>query len=57
MKFLAIIADRLCEPSTWAGMGPFITGIVWNIWPEHWQPISGAAFGFCGLMAMILRGR
>lgn len=57
MKFFSIIGERLCEPSTWAGMGPFLTSIAWNIWPEHWQPISGAAMGICGMVAMILHGR
>ena len=55
MKFTSIINDRLCEPSTWAGLGPFLTSIAWNIWPEHWQSISGAVMGICGMVAMLLK--
>lgn len=51
------LLDRAREPSTWAGMGPLLTAIGWNISPGAWESISFVCMGACGLLAIILKDK
>lgn len=54
---LKYILDRAREPSTWAGLGPLITAAGWQVSPEHWEAISMAGMGICGIIAIVLKDR
>ncbi len=54
---LEYVTARMKEPSTWASLGIFVTGIGWNIAPEYWQAIAGIGMGIGGALGFVLRER
>jgi hypothetical protein len=55
MKALSYVANRLKEPSTWAGLGTALTGAGVYIRPDLWQEIMGVGMTVSGLIAVLLK--
>lgn len=51
----AYIVARLREPSTWVGLGSFLTGVGVIVAPELWQQITAIGLGVGGLLAVIVK--
>jgi hypothetical protein len=52
--FQYIIA-RLQEPSTWVGLGSFLTGVGVVVAPEYWEAITGVGLAIGGFLAVVMK--
>lgn len=48
------VIARLREPSTWVGLGSFLTGVGFAIAPELWQQITAVGLGVGGLISVLM---
>ena len=53
-NLFTLIASRLREPSTWAGIGTLVTAVGFYVKPELWQAIAAVGMGLGGLMAVLI---
>lgn len=53
-KKLLGLVNRLKEPSSWAGIGVVLIGVV-GVTDAEWQVIAAAGSGLAGLIAMLLK--
>ena len=57
MKFVAYLANRFKEPSSWASISAALAAGGFNVNPGLWQNILLAGTGACALLAFILKER
>lgn len=57
MNTLSYLADRLREPSSWAGLAGILAAVGVSVSPEIWREATAAATGIAGLAAVLLRER
>mgnify|MGYP006290738051 CR=1 FL=1 len=55
MRFLIWVAERLKEPSTWAGLTVLLTTAGLNIDPELWKEIGTVSGGLAGLILIVTK--
>lgn len=55
--FWVYLADRMGQPSFWAGLGLFVTGSGLKIAPEYWQDVTMIGMCLSGALAMFLKSR
>ena len=49
------IVARLREPSTWVGLGSFLTGVGIVLAPELWEQITAIGLGVGGFLAVVVK--
>lgn len=54
MNFVTAILPKLREPSTWVGIGSFLTAIGFAVRPDLWQEISTVCMGIGGILGIVL---
>jgi hypothetical protein len=57
MTTLSYLADRLREPSSWAGLAGILAAVGVSVSPDIWREATAAATGLAGLAAVLLRER
>ena len=49
------VLARLREPSTWVGIGSFLTGVGVAVAPELWQQITAVGLSVGGFLAVVVK--
>jgi hypothetical protein len=57
MNTLSYLADRLREPSSWAGLAGILAAVGVSVSPDIWREATAAATGLAGLAAVLMRER